>query len=38
MKPNIDYILYFVTDREIINAEKFEIAVGQTILGGCMVV
>lgn len=38
MKPNIDYTLYLVTDREIMSAEKLEIAVEQAILGGCTVV
>ncbi len=38
MKPNIDYTLYLVTDREIMSTEKLEIAVEQAILGGCTVV
>lgn len=38
MKPNIDYRLYLVTDREIMSTEKLEIAVEQAILGGCTVV
>lgn len=38
MKPNIDYTLYLVTDREIMSTEKLENAVEQAILGGCTVV
>ena len=38
MKPNIDYTLYLITDREIMSTEKLEIAVEQAILGGCTVV
>jgi thiamine-phosphate pyrophosphorylase len=38
MKPNIDYTLYLVTDREIMSTEKLETAVEQAILGGCTVV
>lgn len=38
MKPNIDYTLYLVTDREIMSTERLEIAVEQAILGGCTVV
>lgn len=38
MKPNIDYTLYLVTDREIMSTEKLEIAVEQAILGGCTVI
>lgn len=38
MKPNIDYTLYLVTDRELMSTENLEIAVQQAILGGCTVV
>lgn len=38
MKPNIDYTLYLVTDREIMSTEKLETAVEQAILGGCTVI
>lgn len=38
MKPNIDYTLYLVTDREIMSTEKLGTAVEQAILGGCTVV
>lgn len=38
MKPNIDYTLYLVTDRELMSTEKLETAVEQAILGGCTVV
>ncbi|MBU5438360.1 thiamine phosphate synthase [Tissierella sp. MSJ-40] len=38
MKPNIDYTLYLVTDRELMSTENLEIAVEQAILGGCTVV
>jgi thiamine-phosphate pyrophosphorylase len=38
MKSNIDYTLYLVTDRELMSAEKLEIAVEQAILGGCTVI
>ena len=38
MKPNLDYTLYLVTDREIMSTEKLETAVEQAILGGCTVV
>ena len=38
MKPNIDYTLYLVTDRELMSTKNLEIAVEQAILGGCTVV
>ena len=34
MKPNIDYTLYLITDRELMSTEKLETAVEQAILGG----
>ncbi|WP_353095173.1 thiamine phosphate synthase [Tissierella praeacuta] len=38
MKPNIDYTLYLITDRELMSTEKLETAVEQGILGGCTLV
>ena len=38
MKPNIDYTLYLVTDREVMSTGKLENAVEQAILGGCTVI
>ncbi|MBU5427024.1 thiamine phosphate synthase [Tissierella pigra] len=38
MKPNIDYTLYLITDRELMSTEKLETAVEQAILGGCTVI
>jgi thiamine-phosphate pyrophosphorylase len=38
MKREIDYSLYLVTDRELMNAPTLESAVEQAIMGGCTVV
>jgi thiamine-phosphate pyrophosphorylase len=38
MKPEIDYTLYLVTDRELMAAATIEECVEQAILGGCTVV
>jgi len=38
MKPNIDYTLYLVTDKELMVADSIEVCVEQAILGGCTVV
>ena len=38
MKPNIDYTLYLVTDRELMVADSIEDCVEQAILGGVTVV
>jgi len=38
MKPNIDYSLYLVTDRELMSAPSIEECVRQAISGGCTVV
>lgn len=38
MKPEIDYTLYLVTDRELMSTKTLEEAVEQAILGGCTLV
>lgn len=38
MKPEIDYTLYLVTDRELMSTETLEEAVEQALLGGCRLV
>jgi thiamine-phosphate pyrophosphorylase len=38
VKPEIDYTLYLVTDRELMAAARIEDCVEQAILGGCTVV
>lgn len=38
MKPEIDYTLYVVTDRELMSAAAVEESVEQAILGGCTLV
>ncbi|MDR0316763.1 MAG: thiamine phosphate synthase [Treponema sp.] len=38
MKPEIDYTLYLVTDRELMAAATIEECVEQAVLGGCTVV
>jgi thiamine-phosphate pyrophosphorylase len=38
MKPEIDYTLYLVTDRELMAASTIEECVEQAVLGGCTVV
>jgi thiamine-phosphate pyrophosphorylase len=38
MKPNIDYTLYLVTDRELMVSDTIEECVEQAVLGGCSVV
>ena len=38
MKPDVDYTLYLVTDRELMAADSIEECVEQAILGGCTVV
>ena len=38
MKPNIDYSLYLVTDRELMAAASLEECVEQAIIGGCTAV
>ena len=38
MKPEIDYTLYLVTDRNLMAADKIEDCVEQAILGGCTLV
>ena len=38
MKPEIDYTLYLVTDRELMAADSIEESVEQAIRGGCTVV
>jgi thiamine-phosphate pyrophosphorylase len=38
MKPEINYTLYLVTDRELMAAATIEECVGQAVLGGCTVV
>ena len=38
MKPNIDYTLYLVTDRELMVANTIEECVEQAVLGGCTLV
>ncbi len=38
MKPNLDYSLYLVTDRELMSTPTLEQAVEQAIEGGCSVV
>lgn len=38
MKTNVDYTLYLVTDRSLMNAENLETAVEQAILGGCTLI
>lgn len=38
MKPTIDYTLYLVTDRDIMNADSIEVAVESSIQGGCTLV
>jgi thiamine-phosphate pyrophosphorylase len=38
MKPEIDYTLYLVTDRELMTSDTIEECVEQAVLGGCTVV
>ena len=38
MKPNIDYTLYLVTDRDLMSTPTLEEAVKQAIIGGCTLV
>jgi len=38
MKPDINYTLYLVTDRDLMSTQTLEEAVEQAILGGCTVV
>ena len=38
MKPEIDYTLYLVTDRDLMAADTIEECVEQAVLGGCTVV
>lgn len=38
MKPGIDYSLYLVTDRELMNASSLDVAVEAAVRGGCTVV
>lgn len=38
MKPEIDYTLYLVTDRDLMSTNTLEEAVEQAILGGCTLV
>lgn len=38
MKPEIDYSLYLVTDRELMSTPTLELAVEQAIAGGCTLV
>lgn len=38
MKPNVDYSLYLVTDRDLMSAPTMEETVAQAIAGGCTVV
>ncbi len=38
MKPEIDYSLYLVTDRDLMKARSLEEAVEQAIIGGCTLV
>lgn len=38
MKPKIDYGLYLVTDRTLMNAVSLEQAVEQAVSGGCTLV
>ena len=38
MKPNIDYTLYLVTDRDLMSTPTLEEAVEQAITGGCTLV
>ncbi|MDR0321037.1 MAG: thiamine phosphate synthase [Treponema sp.] len=38
MKPEIDYTLYLVTDRELMSADTIEECVEQAVAGGCTVV
>lgn len=38
MKPNVDYSLYLVTDRAMLNGEPLDIAVEKAICGGCTLV
>lgn len=38
MKPEIDYTLYLVTDRDLMRAASIEACVEQAILGGCTLV
>lgn len=38
MKPNVDYSLYLVTDREIMSAPGIEEAVDSAVRGGCTLV
>jgi thiamine-phosphate pyrophosphorylase len=38
MKPQIDYSIYLVTDRELMSTETLEEAVEQAIIGGCTLV
>lgn len=38
MKPTIDYTLYLVTDRDLMNSPTIEESVRQAVLGGCTLV
>lgn len=38
MKPEIDYTLYLVTDRELMSTPTIEEAVEQAIIGGCTLI
>jgi thiamine-phosphate pyrophosphorylase len=38
MKPELDYTLYLVTDRDLMAADTIEECVEQAVLGGCTVV
>ncbi|HBD85882.1 MAG TPA: thiamine phosphate synthase [Clostridiales bacterium] len=38
MKPEIDYTLYLVTDRELMSSASIEESVEQAVLGGCTLV
>lgn len=38
MKPDIDYSLYLVTDRELMSSQTIEESVEQAIMGGCTLI
>lgn len=38
MKPNIDYSIYLVTDRDLMSTETLEEAVEKAIIGGCTLI
>ncbi|MDR0654557.1 MAG: thiamine phosphate synthase, partial [Synergistaceae bacterium] len=38
MKPEVDYTLYLVTDRELMSSASVEESVTQAIAGGCTVI